>query len=97
MTLSSFDKTCALKRIAELDEKLFLSDGEQQEYQDRIEIVEAFDRQFRSTWKAERKAFFNSRLQKKLISSEEAERKISEIDADADEIIGKLPVYPWSK
>ncbi|WP_187985126.1 hypothetical protein [Vibrio metschnikovii] len=97
MNLLHQDKASALARIKELDEKPFLNTDEQKDYQSRIEIVEEYDRQFRQQWKSDRRAFFKSQLKKKYITEEKLEKKLSEIDADADAILGKQPLYPWSR
>lgn len=96
MDLSHHDKVCALARIKELDAKLFLTTEEQQDYHNRIEIVEEYDKQFRQKWKTERRAFFKSQLKKRCLTEEYVERKLAQIDTDADAILGKQPMYSWS-
>ncbi|MBS9903219.1 hypothetical protein [Vibrio alginolyticus] len=94
MNLSGFDKRCALVRIKQLDVKLFLTSDEQQDYQNRIEIVEEYDRQFRQNWKSDRRAWIAAQLRKGYLTTEQSEEKLSQLDSDADLIIGK-PKYPW--
>ncbi|MFV0574804.1 MAG: hypothetical protein ACK5NC_05230 [Vibrio sp.] len=92
--LNSFDKRCALKRIYELDRKLNLTEEEKRDYQNRIEIVEEFDKQHRNTWKAERRAWIKAQLGRKMMSKEQSEKKLAELDIYADLILG-TPSYPW--
>ncbi|MFV0576011.1 MAG: hypothetical protein ACK5NC_11455 [Vibrio sp.] len=94
MDLNSFDKRCALDRMYELDRKLHLTADEKQDYQNRIEIVEEFDKQHRNTWKAERRAWIKAQLGRKMMNKEQAEKKLGELDIDADLILGR-PSYPW--
>ncbi|WP_153448765.1 hypothetical protein [Vibrio algicola] len=94
LELSSFDKRCALQRIMELDRKLNLTEDEKRDYQNRIEIVEEFDRQHRNTWKSERRSWIKAQLIKKMMTKEQSEKKLSELDIDADLILGR-PSYPW--
>lgn len=94
MTLYPIDREMALKRIEQLDAKPFLTNLEQQDYQNRIAIVEEYDRQFRNNWKSERRAWIKSLLNKMWITPEQAEAKADQIDDDANAIIG-LPNYPW--
>lgn len=94
MQLHPIDKKCALERIKQLDNQLFLTDDEQLDYQNRIEIVEEYDKQFRNSWKSDRRAWISSQVSKKYMTQEQAEEKLSQLDIDADLIIGK-PEYPW--
>lgn len=97
MNLTLHDKASAIARIRELDEKLFLSDEESRDYKNRIEIVEEYDKQFRQQWKSERRGFFKSQLKKRYITEDQAQKKLSEVDEDADRIIGKSSTYLWGK
>lgn len=94
MTLYPIDREMALKRIEQLDAKPFLTSFEQQDYQNRIAIVEEYDRQFRNNWKSERRAWIKSLLNKMWITPEQAEAKLAQIDNDADAIIGQ-PNSAW--
>lgn len=94
MRLILLDKQHALKRIAELDQCLFLTPEEQEDYRNRIEIVQAFDQQFRNDWKSDRRAWINSQFKKNNLSQVEADTKYDELDIDADQILG-VPTYPW--
>lgn len=96
MQLYPMDRICALKRIRQLDDELFLTDEQQQDYQNRIEIVEEYDRQFRNNWKSDRRAWISAQVRKNSMTQEQAEEKLSQLDIDADLILGK-PDYPWSK
>lgn len=94
LDLSSFDKRCALQRIMELGRKLNLTGDEKRDYQNRIEIIEEFDRQHRNTWKSERRAWIKAQVAKKMMTNEQSEKKLSELDIDADLILGSSN-YPW--
>ncbi|MCE3221413.1 hypothetical protein G5C64_21670 [Vibrio diabolicus] len=94
MNLLAFDKRCALERIKQLDVKPFLTCDEQRDYQNRVEIVEEYDRQFRKNWKLDRRDWIKAQLRKGYLTTEQSEEKFSQLDCDADLILGK-PKYPW--
>ncbi|HCH5255510.1 hypothetical protein J4H69_12230 [Vibrio alginolyticus] len=94
MNLLAFDKRCALERIKQLDVKPFLTSEEQRDYQNRVEIVEEYDRQFRKNWKSDRRDWIKAQLRKGYLTTEQSEEKFSQLDSDADLILGK-PKYPW--
>ncbi|EJN3357955.1 TPA: hypothetical protein ACVO3D_003835 [Vibrio diabolicus] len=94
MNLLAFDKRCALERIKQLDVKPFLTSDEQRDYQNRVEIVEEYDRQFRKNWKSDRRDWIKAQLRKGYLTIEQSEEKFSQLDSDADLILGK-PKYPW--
>ncbi|MCR9525459.1 hypothetical protein [Vibrio alginolyticus] len=94
MNLLAFDKKCALERIKQLDVKPFLTCDEQRDYQNRVEIVEEYDRQFRKNWNSGRRDWIKAQLRKGYLTTEQSEEKFSQLDSDADLILGK-PKYPW--
>ncbi|ELA9459179.1 hypothetical protein QTU63_002452 [Vibrio alginolyticus] len=94
MNLLAFDKRCALERIKQLDVKPFLTSEEQRDYQNRVEIVEEYDRQFRKNWKSDRRDWIKVQLRKGYLTIEQSEEKFSQLDNDAHLILGK-PKYPW--
>ncbi|HHX8374238.1 TPA: hypothetical protein ACVOZC_003245 [Vibrio alginolyticus] len=94
MNLLAFDKRCALERIKQLDVKPFLTSDEQRDYQNRVEIFEEYDRQFRKNWKSDRRDWIKAQLRKGYLTIEQSEEKFSQLDSDADLILGK-PKYPW--
>ena len=94
MNLLAIDKRCAIERIKQLDAKPFLTSDEQRDYQNRVEIIEEYDRQLRKNWKSDRRNWIKAQLCKGYLTTEQSEEKISQLDSDADLILGK-PKYPW--